>query len=1240
MRDSAPAPVPDLHTPSDSACPIVGIGASAGGLDAFERLLQHLPIDTGYACVLVQHLDANHPSSLSDILGGVTTMPVVEVVDAVVVRPNHVYVIPPNTELSLRGGTLRLALRQPGAKAMPIDQFLQSLADEAGSRAVGVVLSGNGADGAAGLRAIKDAGGVTFAQDPETAEHRSMPIAAIGAGAADLVLSPESIAVEIARIAHHPYFDASADDSTPAVPGVPISDVALATVCDIIFASSGIDFRLYRQTTVRRRLQRRLALLNVGSVDEYAQLLGTSADERSALQRDLLIGVTSFFRDPAAFDALKTVVFPVMTRGRSPYAPIRIWVPGCATGEEAYSIAIALDEFQQDAGTSFPVQIFASDINEVAIDKARAGRYSDAIATDVNPDWLAAFFVPVDGRFQVIRRLREQCLFSHHNLLDDPPFSRLDLVSCRNVLIYLDTIQRKVIPLFHYALVDRGFLMLGRSETTHYDELFATVDAAQRIYVRRPVGRRVYESFTRPDRYLRSADPRSESALKSAGTRSKTDVSHDVDRLLLHRFSPPGVLVDEALEVLEFRGNPSPFLAPTAGKAGLHLLKQMPDTALFLVVEALVREAGTSGEPAHRAYATHDASGEPGEVIVDVTPVPYGSRPAFLVVFDNTVHGGASGGAAPPALRDAQVARLTRDLEAARARLVAFIDDKRVSDDENQLVAEDVLSANEELQSLTEELETAKEELQSANEELLTVNRELESKNSALASSLELARSIVQSVSIPFIVIDHALVARQMNPAFMRTFRVTTDGAEGRPFYDMCDGVWDVAEVRSRVDGLLAGGRTFEPFELARAFPGIGMRTLVVGGARLEQVGWMLLTVQDITAQREAEVALQASEERRRQSEKMETVGRLAGGIAHDFNNLLTVILGNAELLAESGELDPRSVDEVHEIRECASRAASLTDQLLSFSRRKVLQSNRFDLNPVVADFEKMLRRLLTDRIRIAVRLTDQPCLVQADSAEISRVVLNLCLNARDSMPAGGLLTLETSLVTIDESLAAERELRPGAHVRLLVSDTGIGMDEQTRSHIFEPFFSTKDASKGAGLGLATGLAIVQQSGGALVFESALGQGSRFEMLLPLVAADAAQTGDGHGALSEAPKGLAEVVLLAEDEDGVRKLTGRVLERAGYRVVATSNGREALAVIQAGEPHIDLLVSDVLMPEMGGGTLVQRAHALRPDLKVLFVSGHTEDVVAQEGIANGTPFLPKPYSPTELMRKVRQVLDA
>jgi two-component system CheB/CheR fusion protein len=1241
VPDATPVPDAPQH-PSSARCPLVGIGASAGGLEAFTRLLRHLPPDTGYAFVLVQHLDASHPSSLSEILGRATEMPVVEAGDNVTVAPNHVYVIPPNTELTVAECALRLAARPHTVRHMPVDHFLQSLAKDGGSGAVGVVLSGNGSDGAIGLRAVKDAGGLTFAQEPGSAEFTGMPAAAISAGGADLILPPESIAVELARIAHHPYFDAEDAPPPGVVPGVAVGEESLRAICDVIREATGIDFSLYRQTTVRRRILRRLAILNLTNVDEYAQLVRNSPDELAALQRDLLIGVTSFFRDPKAFEALKTLVFPAITRGRPADSTIRIWVPGCATGEEAYSILIALLEFQNESGTSFPVQVLASDINDAALEKARSGRYPESIAGDVGARRLSEFFVKISGAYQIAKSLRERCLFSRHNLLDDPPFSRLDLVSCRNVLIYLDTIQRKVIPLFHYALVDDGFLMLGRSETTHHGELFAAVDPIQKIYAKRQVAKRTYESFARRDRHIRGADAKSEAPPAAPG-RSRPDLSRDVDRILLSRYSPSGVVVDESLEILEFRGRPAPFLGPTAGKAGLHLLKQVSDTELFLTIEKLIRETVATGEVARQERVPYDADGRSGEVNVEVTPLRRGSEQAVLVLFgtpDGDAGGSAPSGAVSPAIRDAQIAKLTREREAARARLLTFIDDKQISDDENQRIAEDALSANEELQSLTEELETAKEELQSTNEELLTVNRELESRNAALASALELTRSIVQSVAIPLVVIDNALLVRQMNPAFLKTFRLTDGVSEDQPFFGMCDGVWDVPSMRTRLDGLLAGGRSFDLFEVEREFPSLGLRTLVVGGVRLEHLGWMLLTIQDITGQREAEKALRSSEERRRQSEKMETVGRLAGGIAHDFNNLLTVIIGNAELLGEAEGLDQQAIEEVGEIRECAARAAALTDQLLAFSRRKVLQPKVFDLNPLIADFERMLRRLLGERIKIVVRPSTEHCWVRADSAEIGRVVLNLCLNARDAMPAGGVLTIETAHAALDERRAAEHGMPPGRYVRLVVADTGIGMDGETRRQVFEPFFTTKDVSKGAGLGLPSALGIVQQSGGVLVCESELGEGTRFEVLLPVAAEGEAAADRRHVGLKDVPRGASAVVLLVEDEDGVRGLTKRVLERAGYVVLEAADGRAALSVVEAESRRIDILVSDVSMPGMSGGALVEGAVKLLPGLKVLLVSGHTEDVLAKEGIAKGTPFLAKPYAPAELVRKVRAVLDA
>ncbi|HWO14029.1 MAG TPA: response regulator [Polyangiaceae bacterium] len=427
--------------------------------------------------------------------------------------------------------------------------------------------------------------------------------------------------------------------------------------------------------------------------------------------------------------------------------------------------------------------------------------------------------------------------------------------------------------------------------------------------------------------------------------------------------------------------------------------------------------------------------------------------------------------------------------------------------------------------------------------------------------------------------------------------------------------------------------------EIQRDLPLVGRRVLLIGGSRLEDLGLILLTIEDVTQQRDAERALQKSEEQRRQSEKMETVGRLAGGIAHDFNNLLTVIIGDAELLRDARGNDQEVAELTQEICRTAEKAATLTEQLLTFSRRKVLQPRMFDLNPLIGDFESMLRRLLGEQIKILVRLAAESCLVDADPAEIGRVVMNLCVNARDAMPAGGVLSIETGHVTLDPGKAAQESVRPGRYVRLVIADTGLGMDAETRQRAFEPFFSTKDVSQGGGLGLATVFGIVQRSGGAVACDSELGQGTRFTILLPVATKGEAVAQPGSGGLGQAPKG-SEVVLLVDDEDAVRGLTKRILRLSGYVVLEASNGREGLSAIEAHSGPLDLLISDVLMPEMTGPELAERALLLRPDLKVLLVSGHAEDAFVKQTTAQGLPFLQKPYAPAELARKVREVLDA
>src|ERR1035437_2376851 len=557
---------PEPAAKGTTTIPVAGIGGSAGGLEVFKQLLADIPADTGLAIVFVQHLDPKHHSLLSEILARSTTMAVREAADGMPVEANHVYVIPANGDLTIAQGMLRLTTRTQGPGAhMPIDRFLRSLAEECGSRAIGVILSGAGTDGAAGIQAIKAAGGVTFAQDQYTAKFASMPQAAVATNCVDFVLPPERIAAELVRIGHHPYVaDSSVEEPMPVQDG---DEAAFAAILGSVHGATGVDFSLYREKTIRRRILRRLGLRNIDTLAADASRLDDDPDELTALQRDLLISVTSFFRDPGSFESLKNLVYPRILQGRPAHAPIRVWVPGCATGEEAYSIAISLAEYLSQTGASFPVQIFGSDISMQAIEKARAGRYLENIIADMSTERLNRYFTKSDGRYQINKNLREMCVFTRHNLLTDPPFSKLDLVSCRNVLIYLSSVQKHVISLFHYALRSNGFLMLGVSETAALPELFSLVDPEHRIYAKRETARKPYPFRSGSGAAFGGGQAEKKTAAEPpVELWNVGDVRQEVDRILLSRYSLAGVVVDEELEVLEIRGKASTFLSLPAGK--------------------------------------------------------------------------------------------------------------------------------------------------------------------------------------------------------------------------------------------------------------------------------------------------------------------------------------------------------------------------------------------------------------------------------------------------------------------------------------------------------------------------------------------------------------------------------------------------------------------------------------------------------------------------------------------------
>ena len=529
--------------------------------------------------------------------------------------------------------------------------------------------------------------------------------------------------------------------------------------------------------------------------------------------------------------------------------------------------------------------------------------------------------------------------------------------------------------------------------------------------------------------------------------------------------------------------------------------------------------------------------------------------------------------------------------------------------------------------------------LQKNNEELITVNNELQVKNAALAQARDFAMSIVETVRQPLLVLDTDLRIRMANRAFYRTFQASPLEAEGEVIYSLSRGSWDIPGLRDSLDGLLQDGNSFPDLEVEQDFPSIGRRSLVLGGCRINYLKMILLAVDDITERKLAQQDLHKSEEHLRQSQKMEFVGRLAGGIAHDFNNLLTGIIGYSSLLYERLAGDEVAIQQVLQIRTASERAATLTQQLLAVSRRQVLQPKVLDLNAIVADFDGMLRHLVGERIKVVVDCEPALWQVRADPGEIGRAIMNLSLNARDAMPEGGTLTIQTANVTVTGADAPNQELAQGRYVMMAVHDTGVGIDAEVRAQIFEPFFTTKEIGKGTGLGLATVLGIVEQSSGVIRCESDPGRGTTFTIFLPAVDETVDKGPRPAGGLAEAPKG-SEVILLVEDEDMLRVLARTILEKSGYVVYEARNGQEGLALCKSHEGTIDLLVCDVVMPELGGRELAEGALRLRPGMKVMFMSGHTQDVLLKEGVQKGTAFLQKPFTPVGLAQKVRETLDS
>lgn len=790
------------ESPSPRDPMVVGIGASAGGLEAFTAFLRDLPAKTGLAFVLIQHLDPKRKSLLSELLGRATSVPVKDAANGMLLEADHIYVMPPNVNMTVAGRSLRLSPRTlHRGQHMPVDIFLRSLATECRGRSAAVILSGSLTDGALGVEAIKAEGGITFAQDEGSAGQNDMPAAAIGTGCIDFVIPPGAIARELVRLEEHPYARAEALAEETAQAAKPVEESPakagkgnaraqeLQRILLLLRNVCGVDFSQYKTATVQRRIQRRMALLHLESMPDYLRVLRDNQAEVQSLYNDILIKVTSFFRDPDAFEYLRRKVIPRLFKGRPVGDTLRVWSAGCATGEEAYSLAICIAEYLGRRRADYPVQIFATDLSDASLDRAREGVYIENVALDVTPDRLRRFFVPEGRNYRVTKSIREMVVFARQNLTKDPPFSRLDLAVCRNLLIYLDLpLQRRVFPLLHYALKPGGYLMLGNSESPgEFSDLFNPADKRVRMYVRRLGSARArYEPPPVLDLIPeRSGKP--QPVTLALGPPPAGDFQRETDRILLNRYTPPGVVIDGDLEILQFRGRIETFFEPSPGKASLNLGKLLKE-GLFVPLRAAIAVARRDNRPVKKNLLFSDGPKE-REVNVEVIPLAGGSAAdrCMLILFQEAAAAPTAQAqpARPPRPGERhEVNRLEQELAASRQYLQSIIEEQDATAEEIKSANEEILSSNEELQSTNEELETAKEELQSANEELHTVNEELQNRNLDLRHANNDLNNLFNSVAFAIVMLGNDGRLRRFTSLASRLFNLIPSDL-GRPFSDI-----------------------------------------------------------------------------------------------------------------------------------------------------------------------------------------------------------------------------------------------------------------------------------------------------------------------------------------------------------------------------------------------------------------------------------------------------------------------
>ncbi len=1226
---------------------VVGIGASAGGLEALQQFLTFLPGDTGMSFVIIQHLSPDHKSLLTDILGKYTSMPVTEARDGMQIERNHIYMIPPKYNLEIETDILRLKEYNHQHINHPIDIFFRSLARSYENRAVAVILSGTGSDGTNGIRSIKEQNGVIIVQSPDSAKFDGMPRNAISTGFVDLILNPDSIAREMAHIA------ASMLDSSGKLL-VTDSDL-MSQVFSILKDITGVNYSYYKKTTILRRIERRIVITHNRNLREYVNYLSNNPEEARLLGKEVLIGVTTFFRDPDYFDVLKEQIITELVRKAKPGDQIRVWVAGCSTGEEAYSVAILFAEVLEELGVRRDVKIFATDLDSDSITQASRGSYGDNIIEDVSVARLSRYFMRKGNRYFVSHEIRKMIVFAQHNVFQDPPFGRLDLICCRNLLIYFQSVlQRNLFAIFHMALRDRGYLFLGRSESVgDYDDVFRTFCANEKIFIHNASGRApTHERIT----YLMKNVESQMEPIPYPQAEETLDIkysSSELDTTVLEALMPATVLVNEKNELCHSYGDCSLFITIPVGGVTLDIFSLIR-TDLKIAVSKALKESRESD----------------GRVAYDEIPARFGDEPEYISLVAQPIRnrlGDRTGMTALVFVRRGETGRQAVDMEHFRIDTAAA---QRITDLEKELqktqvslkqtvselesVNAELQAANEELLTANEELQSSNEELQSVNEELYTVNSEYQAKVGELTDLNNDMANFLSTTLVGILMVDRDLNIRRYTEYIAAEFNVTDqDVGRSLRFISYNFGTIDLMELCRRVLStkkpieqhcVSVSGKTYlfriAPYRVTASERDLPGPYDMKGGAR-RTVRGLVLTFVDTTRQlgdqKQIEEMAAALREAVRSGQEKE---RFLSHMSHDMRTPMTAIAGLTDLSLELPGLSDELRDNLRKIQASNRYLIGMIDEILETSRinagkvvtvaAAVRESRVFrEVSAIITE------HAAAEGIRYDMKATGcRDRFVLLDSEHVERILMNLLTNAVKFTEPGGEVRFRVDVTYTEEK---------ARHV-YTISDTGRGISEAFQSRMYMPFEQEYSENaipqEGTGLGLFICRSLVSLLGGTITCDSRPGAGTVFTVTLEYDLATEKQIRmQGiRGASYEERVLYGKTVLIAEDNNINAEVITKILESRGIHTERAVDGQDAVDMYRRrGAYYYQAILMDLMMPGMNGMEAAREIRATASEdaalIPIFALTADTDEDAEKKCLEAGmNGRLKKPIDTEELFR--------